>query len=263
MNTITTNSIVFITGAFISHHIWDEWIAWFENKGYTCIAPPWPHKEGAAKELRERMPGDTALAGLRLQQVLDHYTDIIKKLPEKPVLIGHSLGGLLAQLLVNKDLVAAGVAIHSVPPHGAITFEWSSIRSILKPLGFLAPSKKTYLMSPKEWKFAFTNGMEKQEQLEAYEKYVIPESRLVLRDALTKVAKVDFKKLHPPLLFLSGTGDNTTPEPVNYANYQKYDLTHSVTDYKEFSNRNHFVLGLPTWQEEAEYIIDWLQVVNA
>lgn len=118
-------------------------------------------------------------------------------------------------------------------------------------------------MSLKEWQYAITNGMTEQEQIDSYEKYAIPASRQVLRDALSKVAKIDFKKQHPPLLFISGTTDNITPEPVNYSNYLKYDLTHSVTDYKEFQGRNHFVPGLPTWHEEAEYILNWLEIVNA
>ncbi|WP_294818278.1 alpha/beta hydrolase [uncultured Flavobacterium sp.] len=262
MNPITNNTIIFITGAFISHHIWKPWIEWFESKGYTCMAPAWPHKDGTARELRKRLPNDTGLAGTRLQDVIDHHINIIGKLPAKPIVIGHSLGGLIAQLLVNRDLVAAGVAIHTVPAYGSLSLEWSSVKSIWKPLGFLSSSKKTYLMDEKEWNYAIANGMNDREQKSSYDQYAIPASKLVLRDALTKDSKIDFKKVHPPILFISGTGDHMTPEPVVYNNFAKYDPLHSVTDYKEFKNRNHFVLALPTWQEEADYIYEWLQVVN-
>jgi hypothetical protein len=84
----------------------------------------------------------------------------------------------------------------------------------------------------------------------------------VLRGTFTNVAKVDFKKLHPPLLFVSGTADHFTPESLNYNNYLKYDRSHSVTDYKEFQGHNHFVPGASSWREEADYIADWLDVVN-
>ncbi len=262
MDKPSTTTIVFITGAFVSHHIWNEWMTWFESKGYNCIAPPWPHKDGTAKELRDRRPNDTDLAGVRLQDVIDHHIDIIKALPTKPIVIGHSLGGLIVQLLVNKGLVAAGVAVHSVPPHGSITFEWSSIRSIWKPMGFLTSSKKTYLMSFSEWKYSIANGMTEQDQKAAYDKYAIPASKLVLRDALTKVTKVDFKKLHPPLLFISGTADNITPELMNYDNFLKYDKDHSMTDYKEFAGRNHLAPVLPTWLQEADYILNWIEIMN-
>ena len=128
-----SKTIVFITGAFVSHKVWDAWIAYYNSKGYTCIAPPWPYKDASAKELRDCHPNDKDLASLRLNQLLVHYADFIAKLPEKPIVIGHSLGGLIVQILVNRELVSAGVAIHSVPPKGVLSFDWSFIKSIWKP----------------------------------------------------------------------------------------------------------------------------------
>jgi len=257
-----SKTIIFITGAFVSHHGWDAWIAFYKSKGYTCIAPPWPYKDAPAHELRERQPNDTDLAGLRLKQLLQHYIDIIAALPEKPIAIGHSLGGLLVQLLVNRDLVLAGVAIHSVPPKGVMSLEWSFIRSIWKPLGYFTPKNKTHLMSIDEWKYAFTNGMSQEEQLISYQENTIPESKQVLRDTLTDVAAVDFNKPHAPLLFISGSADHIMPESLNYSNYLKYEKSHSVTDYKEFEGKNHFVLGLPSWHDEADYILSWFEILQ-
>lgn len=254
-------TIVFITGAFVSHHIWDHWIAYFQEKGYKAIAPAWPHKNGTVQELRNR-PDDTALAQLRLSELTQHYADIIAALPAKPIVIGHSLGGLIAQLLVNRDLVAAGVAIHSVPPKGIFSFEWPFLKSIWKPLGFFTSGKTTHMMSFKAWKYAFTNGMAEADQLTGYETYCIPESKQVLRDALTDMAKIDFNKTHPPLLFVTGTTDHITPNSLVYENYLKYNKNHSVTDHKEFKDRNHFVLGLPTWHDEADYIASWIDIIS-
>src|SRR4051812_46998708 len=97
-----TKTIVFVTGAFVTHHCWDEWRAYFESKGYTTIAPPWPFKDAdTAAQLRARQPNDTDLAALTLQEVVDSYANIITALPEKPLVIGHSLGGLMTQILVS------------------------------------------------------------------------------------------------------------------------------------------------------------------
>jgi len=262
MKFANPKTIVFITGAFVSHRCWDPWIAFYESKGYTCIAPPWPFKDAPAADLRNRQPNDSDLARLRFSELLDYYVTVVKEIPEKPIAIGHSLGGLLVQLLVNRDLVLAGVAIHSVPPQGVSSFSWSMLRSIWKPLGFFSSKNKTHLMSLNEWKYAFTNGMSKEDQAISYHDNAIPESKRVLRDTLTKVAAVDFNKTHPPLLFIAGSDDNIIPETLNYANYLRYDKNHSVTDYKSFEGKNHFVLGLPSWHDEADYILSWFEILQ-
>jgi pimeloyl-ACP methyl ester carboxylesterase len=213
--------------------------------------------------LRGRHPDDANLAGLRLSALVTHYENIVATLPEKPIAIGHSLGGLITQILVNRDLVSCGIAIHTVPPKGIFSFEWSFLKSIWKPLGYFTSVKKTHLMSLNEWKYAFTNGMPPQEQALSYEQYCIPESKQVLRDGLGSAAKVDFNTQHPPLLFITGTEDHITPNSLNYENYMKYNKDNSITDYKEFKGRNHFVLGQQTWQEEAEYILSWLEILAA
>ena len=257
-----SKTIVFITGAFVSHNSWDKWKAYYESIGYKCIVPAWPYKDAAAKELRDRQPNDSDLAGLKFKQLLDHYKDILSKLPEKPIVIGHSIGGLIVQMLVNRELVSAGVALHTAPPKGVKSFEWSFIKSIWKPAGYFTSAGKTHLMSFKDWQYTYTNGMNKDVQEESYNKYVIPESKHVLRDTVTDVARIDFLKTHPPLLFISGTADNIMPSSLNYDNYLKYDRNHSVTDYKEFKDKNHFAMGLDSWKDEADYILEWLEVLN-
>lgn len=113
-------------------------------------------------------------------------------------------------------------------------------------------------MSFSKWQYAFTNGMSCDEQKESYYRFAIPESKLVVRDTITSAAKVDFKKAHAPLLFIAGSSDHTIPASLNYSNYKKYKHPHSVTAFKEFPGRNHFVLGQPGWEEVAEYILEWI-----
>lgn len=259
MQKIQSKTIVFITGAFVSNSCWDEWRTYFENKGYTTIAPPWPHKDASIEELRSRHPhNDKPLALLTLKELKAHYRNIINALPEKPIAIGHSYGGLLTQLMVNEGVVAAGVAIHSVPPKGIFPYEFSFLKAGWKSLGIFTSIEETYMMSFEDWQYAFVNGMPLEEQQQAYDTFTIPESKTVARDALSDEAKVDFKSAHPPLLFTAGDTDHITPAHLNNRNFQAYNNGGSVVEYKVFRNRNHFVLGQPGWEEDAAYIHDWL-----
>lgn len=258
MTLTNSKTIVFITGAFVSHNGWENWKNYFESKGYTCILEPWPNKAGTAESLRNKYPNDTDLAALSYTEVVDHYARIINALPEKPILIGHSLGGLTVQLLLQRNLGAAGIAIHSVPPQGVMSFEFSFLKSLWSPLGIFSSTKKTYLMNFKHWQYTFTNGMSYEEQKESYFNNVIPESRKALRDPLSSAGKIDFNKPHAPLLFISGTADHIMPASLNYKNYKKYRDLNSVTVYKEFKDKNHFVLGLPSWKDEADYALNWI-----
>jgi pimeloyl-ACP methyl ester carboxylesterase len=257
MHNLFSKTIVFITGAFVGNSCWDDWRTFFEEKGYKTIAPPWPAKDGAANDLRQTQP-NSCIAALRLESLTDYFAGIVRQLPEKPILIGHSMGGLITQILLQRELAAAGIAIHSLQPQGVFTFKLSFYKAGWGPLGFFTSARKSFLMSFKQWQYAFTNGMSYDEQKEGYYKYLIPESKLVVRDAISKAAKVDFNKPHAPLLFISGSNDNFIPASLNYSNCKKYTHPNSITDYKELKGRNHFVLGQPTWKEDAAYIADWM-----
>lgn len=263
MKNVNPKTVVFVTGAFVSHHGWSEWQTYFQSKGYTTIAPTWPYKDGTAAELRSKHPsGNPGLAALTLSELVDHYANIIKKLPEKPIVIGHSLGGLITQIILNRDLAAAAVAIHSVPPQGVFLFpyEFSFLKAGWRALGFFTSSKKTYLMSFSKWQYAFVNGMSLADQKKAYEENTIPESKTVARGGLTNAAKVDFKKAHAPLLLTAGSTDHIIPAHLNQRNFKKYKKrSDSILDYKEFPGINHFVVGLPTWKHDADYILQWLE----
>ncbi len=255
---ITTKTVVFVTGAFVSNSCWDEWKAYFESKGYTVHAPAWPFKDAPAKTLRERQPNDTDLAALTLAELVDHYANFVKSMPEKPIVIGHSLGGLITQIIANRDLAAAAVAIHSVPTLGVFPYEFSFLKAGWKSLGLFTSIKKTYMMSFKDWQYAFVNGMPLEAQKEAYETFTIPESKTVARGGLTSAAAVDYKKTHPPLLLTAGSTDHIIPAHLNFRNFRKYEKNESVLEYKEFPDRNHFVLGQPGWRGDADYILDWI-----
>src|SRR5262245_1921034 len=262
--SLKTKNVVFITGAFVTHRGWDPWIDYFKQHGYAAIAPAWLFKEGPAQELREKHDKgqDTDLALLTLSELIDEFANIAKSFDEKPVLIGHSTGGLVTQILVNRDLASAGVVIHSAPTLGVLPYEPSFLWAGWESLGFVTSLKKTYLMSFKKFQYAFVNGMPLEEQKKAYEENTIPESKTFVRGALTKAAAVDYDKPHPPLLFMSGSTDHIIPAHLNQRNFNRYNKDNdSITDYKEFPGRNHFVLGQSTWKEDADYIFDWLKAL--
>jgi pimeloyl-ACP methyl ester carboxylesterase len=257
MENKNSKTILFIHGAFVNHNCWDDWAVYFRNKGYNVEVEPWPYKNAPADILRRRQP-DPQIASLRLRDLLGHYSDVITSMHERPILIGHSYGGLLTQLLLNQGLAAAGVAIHSVPPQGIIPLNFSFYKSTFGPLGFFTSVNKTFLFNLKQWQYSFTNGMPLDVQKSTFNQLVVPESKRVSRDALSKTARIDFKKPHNPLLIMAGTDDQIMPADVNRMNYKKYKKNGSVIDFIEFK-RNHFVLGQPGWQENADYIHEWLK----
>jgi pimeloyl-ACP methyl ester carboxylesterase len=258
MSTTLSKSILFITGAFVGNNCWDEWMMFFESKGYNTIAPPWPNKDASPEELRNRQP-DAGIASNRLAALTDYYARIAQAITVPPILIGHSIGGLIVQLLLQRGIGACGIAIHPVPPQGIITFKFSFLKAGWGALGFFTSTNKSYLMSFSSWQYAFTNGMTCDEQKESYYRFAIPESKLVVRDTITTAAKINFEKIHAPLLITSGTDDHGIPASLNYSNYKKYKQGTSITDYKEFKGRNHFVLGQATWKEDADFILNWLK----
>ncbi|MBL0745351.1 alpha/beta hydrolase [Chryseolinea lacunae] len=257
MTKIKSKTIVFITGAFVSHSCWEEWATFFQYQGYTTLVPPWPAKDADAETLRCRHP-DAALAAVSLPDVIAHYTKIVQSLHEKPIVIGHSFGGLIAQIMLNKGFAAACVALHAVPPQGVIPYEFNFLKSNIGALGFFTSSKKTFLMSFEKWQFVFTNGLPFDVQRKGYFDFSIPESKRVLRGGLTSAAAVDFAKAHAPLLIVAGSQDHCIPSHLCKRVFKKYSHKESVTDFVE-KDRNHFVLGLPTWKADATHIVEWLR----
>ena len=257
----SSKSVVFITGAFIGNNCWDEWIVYFESHGYNCIAPAWPYKDAPPEELRNRHP-DRGIASGKLADITDHFAAIVSAIHEQPILIGHSVGGLVVQILLHRGFGVAGVAIHSFPPHGVCTYRFSFIESVWEAMSFFTSVRKTYMVRFRKWKYAFANGMTYELQKELYYKYATPESKSIVRDAFKWVAKINFQKAHVPLLFVSGGKDRIIPASLNCCNYNEYAKGISVTDYKNFKGHNHLVFGHPGWLEEAEFIINWLEQVK-
>ncbi|MGD0611235.1 MAG: alpha/beta hydrolase [Anaerolineales bacterium] len=253
----STRTVVFIHGMYMTPLYWEDWAKRFAAKGYHCLSPAWPGRDKPVETLRKNHP-NIELGKLTLQEVLENLARTIRSLDEKPILIGHSMGGLTTQLLLQQGLAAAGIAIDSAPPMGVFTTQWPFLKANWGHVTPFVAQKKPVQMSFERFQYAFVNTMPIAEQRAAFEKYAVPESRRVPRQSLTSVARIDFKKPHVPLLLIAGSVDHLIPPSLIKTLYNKYKGSPSVTDYKEFPERNHFLIGQNNWEEVADYCLEWL-----
>jgi len=236
---------------------WEKWLPFFQSRGYDCLAPAWPGREAPVEILRAKHP-DPELGRLTLGAVVDSLGDTIRKLDGKPVLVGHSMGGLVVQLLLQRGLGAAGVAIDSAPPQGVFSARWSFLKANFPHINPLAPQGRPIGMSFERFQYAFVNGLPLEFQRAAYDRYVVPESRRVPAQSLGAVAHVDFAKAHAPLFLIAGSADHIIPAGLNRSNYKLYQRSSSPVAFKEFPGRTHFIIGQPGWEEVADAVAAWL-----
>jgi pimeloyl-ACP methyl ester carboxylesterase len=254
-----TKTVVLIHGMFMNPLCWEKWIPYCESKGYKVLAPAWPGRDKPIEELRKNHP-DPELAKLKLGDVVDHLANVIKALHEKPAVIGHSMGGLAVQLLLQRDLAVAGVAIDPAPPAGVFTTSFSFLRANFPAINPFLLSQPV-MMTFEQFQYAFVNTLSQNEQRAAYDRYVVPESRGVPTSSLGAAGKIDFQKPHPPLLITAGGKDHIVPASLNKSNFNKYKASSSLTEFKEFLSGDHFLVGERGWEEVAGYSLAWLEKV--
>jgi pimeloyl-ACP methyl ester carboxylesterase len=250
-------SIVFIHGLFNNSAVWEQWKSFFTQKGFTCYAPDYPYHEGDPGALRANP--DARLAQLTLPEVVEHLRKFIVALPDPaPILVGHSMGGLIVQKLIAQGVGAAGVCITSAPPKGVVSFQWSFLRSNLPVVNPFKGNSIFY--GSKDWFYtSIANSVSKSDSDRAFEAFFVPESRNIPRSSTGKAGHIDFKAPHAPLLFIGAEQDQITPMSLNQQNVRAYRDQNSITDFKAFPNRSHFICGQPGWQEVATYVAEWLQ----
>jgi pimeloyl-ACP methyl ester carboxylesterase len=248
--------IVFIHGMFLNAASWELWIAYFQNLGFSCDAPSWPLHQQEPSQLRNHIPG--GLGSLSLNDVLSHYRGLLRTERFPPVLIGHSIGGLLVQILIHEGLAIAGVAICPVAPNHMLALDWGLLGK--HPLGtnhFV--TSMPLEMAPDDFHEVFANTLSEYQNREAYERYVVPESLRILRDSPGEGGNVDVKAPHVPLLFVGAEYDVIIPPSLVMRNAAAYTDERSHTEYAEFSGRSHFICGEPRWEEVAERVAKWLE----
>ncbi len=252
-----SKTIVFVHGMFVTPTCWKKWQEYFEARGYRTLAPAWPEHDPPASAQRARHP-NPALAKLELADLVEHYRQIVRALPEKPILVGHSMGGLIVQLLLQEDLAVAGVAIDSAPPKGVISLAWSFLKSNWPAINPFASKNEPIALDEAAFHYAFTNTLDEARSRAAYAAEVVPESRRVGKGPTGAAAKIDFAHPRPPLLLVAGEKDHIIPATLNQKNFARYEGP-SVTELKTFAGRDHWIIASDGWQEVADYVRGWIE----
>jgi pimeloyl-ACP methyl ester carboxylesterase len=247
--------VIFIHGMYLNGQSWKHWVERFAAAGFSCSAPSWPYHHGDPATLRSQVSAD--LGALTFAAVTQHIKVLIDSLAERPILVGHSIGGLLVQRLVNDGYARAGVAISSAPPPGVVSFSPHFVRANFPHINPLA-GNSAILMTPERFHYAFCNTMTRSASDEVFDRFVVPESRNVPRSTLGRSARIDFTASQAPLLFLTGTRDHLTPVAMVRRNANKYAAGPGRVDYQEFEGRSHYICGERGWEEVADAALGWL-----
>jgi pimeloyl-ACP methyl ester carboxylesterase len=257
--------LMLIHGAWLSARSWEQFAEYFSARGFDVSAPEWPRKHGDVAALRDDAD---EIAGLGLTEIVDHYATLIGELDEPPVLIGHSFGGLIVELLLDRGLGRAGVAMSPAPPKGILILPFSSLKAASPALAHPSTRRGTVALTLDEFTYGFVNTFAPEDAAAAYERYAVPETGRIFYEAglanfsLHPPTEIHFENdERAPLLIVGAEKDHTVPASVSRAQYKKYEHSPARTDYIEFEGRPHlFVVGDGA-SEVASAIDSWLDGV--
>ncbi len=259
--------LMLIHGAWLSARSWENFADHFEKRGFAVSAPEWPRKHGDVEELRTAAD---ELAGLGLDEIVDHYETLIRALDQPPVLMGHSFGGLIVEILLDRGLGRAGVAISPAPPKGILVLPFSALKAVSPALAHPSKWHGVVTLTPEEFTYGFVNTFTPEDAAAAYERYAVPETGQVFYEAgfanfrMNPPTKVDFDNDNrAPLLIVGATKDHTIPASVSRKQYEKYESSSAQTDYAEFEGRPHLLMAAEGWEEVADSIASWLEGTDA
>jgi non-heme chloroperoxidase len=255
-NATGLTPVVFIHGLWLLPSSWDRWAAVFEEAGYTALTPAWPDDP---ETVAEANANPDVFAGKTVGQVADHSADVIEKLDKKPVVIGHSFGGLLTQIIAGRGLAAASVAIDPAPFRGVLPLPISALRASSPVLTNPANRNRAVPLTYEQFRYSFANAVEESEAKDLYETFAVPAPGAPLFQAATAnfnpwtEAKVDSKNpKRGPLLIISGEKDHTVPWAIANASFKKQERNENVTEIVEMPNRGHALTIDSGWREVAD-----------
>jgi alpha-beta hydrolase superfamily lysophospholipase len=259
--------LMLIHGAWLSSNSWDTFAEYFENRGFAVSAPEWPRKQGDVENLRKDA---NEIEGLGLTEIVDHYASEIQALDEPPVLIGHSYGGLIVELLLDRGLGRAGVAMSPAPPKGILVLPFSTLKAAAPALAHPSKWHGVVTLTPEEFTYGFVNTFSPEDASAAYEKYAVPETGQIFYEAgfanfhLHPPTELHFKNGdRAPLLIVGAEKDHTVPASLAKKQYDKYAGSDATTEYIEFPGRPHLMMVGEGWEEVAAGIESWLDGVLA
>jgi alpha-beta hydrolase superfamily lysophospholipase len=254
--------LMLIHGAWLAANSWENFAGYFEERGFAVSAPEWPRKHGDVQELREDAE---EIEGLGLAEIVDHYSEKIRALDEPPILIGNSFGGLVVELLLDRGLGRAGVAMSPAPPKGILVLPFSSLKAAAPALAHPSKRSGVVTLTLEEFTYGFVNTFSPEEAAAAYELYAVPETGRIFYEAglanfhLDPPSEVHFKNAdRAPLLIVGADEDHTVPASVARRQAEKYERSPARTDYVEFAGRPHLLMAAQGWEEVAARIESWL-----
>jgi pimeloyl-ACP methyl ester carboxylesterase len=251
-----TKTIVLIHGNFVNNLSWAEWKRYFEQKGYSVFTPANPGHDGNPSDLRNKVHPDLTKTGFI--DVVNNIARLIDTLPEKPLVIGHSMAGMATMKLLEMGKTSAAVSIDGAPPKNVFP-PFKTLTAVLPAFGFL--SGKSYFMGSREWyDKCFFNTLPEAQRGAAFDRFAVPESYKVSRElVLNSYSNIDFNKPHQPILFIGGGKDNIFPPSLTTTLARSYKDKSSRVDLKIFEDKSHFICGEPGWQKVADYILSWYE----
>jgi non-heme chloroperoxidase len=257
--------VVFVHGLWLLPSSWDRWATVFEEAGFTALTPGWPDDPDTVAEAKAH---PDVFAHKNVGQVADHFDTIVRGLTRKPVIVGHSFGGLLAQILAGRGLASATVAIDPAPFRGVLPLPLSSLKSAWPVLGNPANRNRAIPLTYEQFRYGFANAVSEDEAKQLYETFAVPASRVPLFQAATAnlnpwtEVKVDTRNPERgPLLIISGEKDHTVPWAIAHASFKQQQVNEGVTEIVEIPNRGHALTIDSGWREVAETALAFINRV--
>ena len=262
MTTQRPETVVLVHGLWMTPRSWEHWVTHYESKGLRVLTPAYPGFEIEVEALREN---PDVIADLTVPETVEHLAGVIGALDAPPVIIGHSFGGTLTQLLLARGLGAAGVVIDSAPTEGVRVTPLSQARSLFPALRNPANRHRAVGFTPEEFYYAFANTLSAEESRAAWERYAIPAPgawiwAYGLLANLTPGRQetwVDYSADRAPLLFLAGGKDHIMPASVNRSNARHWAASPALTEFRAFPERDHWTCAAPGGEEVADHALGW------
>ncbi|MFF0267660.1 alpha/beta hydrolase [Kribbella sp. NPDC004536] len=255
--------MLFIHGLWLHATSWEPWLARFREEGYDAEAPGWP---GDAETVEDSRRDPEAIADHGIDDVVKHFAGLIDALPEPPILIGHSFGGMIAQKLLGQDRARAAIAIDAAQIKGVLPVPLSALRATLPVFKNPANKHRAVSLTTEQFRFAFGNAVSEEESAELYDRWTIPAPGRPLFEAAAanftphSPAEVDTANQgRGPLLLIASGKDHTVPETVTRATLKQYRHSEAVTELKTFPDRGHSLIIDSGWGEIADTCLTWLR----
>jgi pimeloyl-ACP methyl ester carboxylesterase len=262
-NASGNTPVVFIHGLWLLPSSWDNWAEFFRKAGYVPLTPDWPDDPETVEEARAN---PEVLAGKKLGEVADHTAEVITGLERKPAVMGHSTGGLLAQLIADRGLSAATVAIDPGPFRGVLPLPYSTLKVSAPILRNPLNRGRAITLTFDQFKYGWANALDEEEARRLYDTYHVAAPGVALMQMANAnlnpftEAKVDTKNPERgPLLIIEGDDDHTVHPAIAKAAYKRQRRNEGVTELKTIPNRGHALTIDSGWREVAQTALDFVK----